>query len=130
MKPLVVLVAATAALLQGCQTWGPTWSEVTGQQWNYATMFKRPLLISRVDGVSTTPPEPYKVTPGKHDVEVQGLTPARAGVIVFKNTTIDFEPCKRYYLNGQYPNTIDNEFTIVIDYVETIAGCQVTPPAK
>jgi hypothetical protein len=125
-----IALAAAALALSSCQTWGPTWSEVSGQQWYYATMFKRPLIISRIDGVSTTPPDPYKVTPGKHEVQVQGVTPERAGGSQFNYITIDFEPCKRYYVNGQFPNTISNDFTVVIDYVETIAGCQVNPPAK
>ena len=129
MKRAFLVIAGTL-LLASCQTWGPTWSEITGQQYHFATMFKRPVIISRIDGVSTSPPEPYKVTPGPHVVELQGVTPARAGGSTFQTLTIDFEPCKRYYVNGQFPNNLDNDFTPVIDYVETVAGCQVTPPAK
>ena len=42
---------------------------------------------------------------------------------------LDVEPCKRYYINAQFENPITPTWTPVIDYVESIAGCQV-PGAK
>ena len=39
--------------------------------------------------------------------------------------TIDVEPCKRYYINNQYRDLIQPEFTPVVDYVEVIIGCTV-----
>ena len=42
---------------------------------------------------------------------------------------LNVEPCKRYYINAQFKNTIATEWTPVIDYVETISLCKPEPPA-
>ena len=48
---LLLLVPALlgATLLPGCQTWGPTWSELTGQRYNVTIMNRRPASINMVD---------------------------------------------------------------------------------
>ncbi len=38
---------------------------------------------------------------------------------------LDVEPCKRYYINAQFENNVSIDWTPVIDYVDTIAGCKV-----
>jgi hypothetical protein len=40
---------------------------------------------------------------------------------------LNAEACKRYYINAQFDTTITQQWTPVIDYVESIPGCQVTP---
>jgi hypothetical protein len=40
------------------------------------------------------------------------------------------EPCKRYYINAQFDNPVEPSWTPVVDHVETIAGCRLTPPVK
>ena len=116
-KSYWMLVPAIAApvLLDGCQTWGPTWSEVTGQRYNVTITNRRPAIIDQVDNQGAFPdPRLIKITPGGPPLHVMML---------------NAEPCKRYYINAQFDTTITQQWTPVIDYVEPIAGCQV-PAAK
>ncbi len=122
------LYAAAVLLLAGCQTWGPTWSEVTGARYTRATMNRYPAIIEHIDGNGAFAQNPIKIEPGKHEVTVQGPTPQRPGGSLLIAFTLDAEPCKRYYINAQYENPVMNNFTPVIDFVEDIAGCKV--PAK
>ena len=135
-----VLTMGVAALLAGglssCQTWGPTWSEVTGLRYNVAVMNRVPTGINAIDGGNPGPTPPmsapyYKVTPGKHNIELQALNPNPGWVSnkALQTVAIDFEPCKRYYVNAQFVNLVDSDWQPVIDYVETIAGCRL-PDAK
>ena len=128
MRKALLLVAPL--VLAGCQTWGPTWSEVTGQRWNYAIMNRGPAGISGIDNVSTYPPMPYKMTSGQHTIQLQTLPWGGfpGGNIV--QFPLNAEPCKRYYINEQHENRIEVQFTPVIDYVEDIAGCKVMVAAK
>jgi len=112
-------------LLGGCQTWGPTWSELTGHRYTRVEMNRLPAIIEQVDGQGAFASYPIKIEPGKHDLVLQGPTPARPGGSVLVEYTLVAEPCKRYYINAQFANPIDNKWTPVIDYVEEIAGCKV-----
>ena len=38
---------------------------------------------------------------------------------------LDAAPCKRYYINAQFANNVQPEWTPVIDYVDDIAGCTI-----
>jgi len=72
-------VGATSLLLAGCQTWGPTWTEVTGARFDdMASMTIGPVLINLIDGSSPLqggPRQPIKVTPGKHTMQLQAVPP-------------------------------------------------------
>ena len=56
-KSYWMLIPAIAAplLLDGCQTWGPTWSEVTGQRYNMTITNRRPAIIDMVDNQGSFP---------------------------------------------------------------------------
>ena len=56
-KLSLLLVPAVLAptLLTGCQTWGPTWSELTGQRYNVTIVNRRPAIIDRVDDQGAFP---------------------------------------------------------------------------
>jgi hypothetical protein len=124
------MMLAAPLVLAGCQTWGPTWSEVTGQRWNYAIENRSYAGISRIDNVSTSPPMPYKMAPGPRTIGVEGLPWGgfRNGDI--KEFPLNAEPCKRYYINAQHRNPIQPEWWPVVDYVEEIAGCKFVAAAK
>jgi hypothetical protein len=115
--------------LAGCQTWGPTWSELTGARYNRAIEYRLPTIITRVDDQGAFASQPIKVEPGMHMVRVQGTLPGWAGY-TYREMNLDIQPCKRYYLNAQYENLINPNFTAVIDDVEEIAGCKVTVASK
>ena len=45
-----------------------------------------------------------------------------------KTMRLTLEPCKRYYLNAQFADWVIPEWEPVVDYVESIGGCNNRPP--
>ncbi len=115
--------------LVGCQTWGPTWSEISGSRYNHAIEYRLPAVISRIDDQSAFASNPIKVEPGMHTIRLQGSLPGWQGTN-FETMELDVLPCKRYYINEQYQNLIQPKYTPVVDYVEDIAGCKVAVASK
>jgi len=120
--------------LAGCQTWGPTWSEVSGARWNIpsAQFNTVPTTINKIDGTSalqTVPgyPGTVKIEPGDHSIELSAppLSPGWTGGTALETMQLKVEPCKRYYINGTYANPLGMEWKPFVDYVDTIAGCTV-----
>lgn len=127
---MLVPVLAAPLFLEGCQTWGPTWSEVTGQRYNVTIPNRRPAIIDRVDNQGSFPdPNLIRIEPGERRLVVQGPAPGWAGGPPLHVMILNAEPCKRYYINAQFATTITQEWTPVIDFVEPIPGCQL-PAAK
>lgn len=127
---MLVPVLAAPLFLEGCQTWGPTWSEVTGQRYNVTIPNRRPAIIDRVDNQgSFVDPNLIRIEPGERRLVVQGPAPGWAGGPPLHVMILNAEPCKRYYINAQFATTITQEWTPVIDFVEPISGCQL-PAAK
>lgn len=128
MKYRALLIAPLALLAAGCQTWGPTWSEVSGaRQYNLAMLNRQPAVIEKIDGNSSFPTRPIKIEPGRHVIEVQGVARRpRPGGGELKTITLDVAPCKLYYINAQYNNSVDVDFEPVIDYVDNVPGCRAT----
>jgi hypothetical protein len=115
--------AANAAL----EKWGPTWSEVTGNRWSKAQMNREPAIIKQVDGRHKTD-RIVKVEPGKHEVVVQ--SPMRKGFQGSDVTlALDFEPCKRYYINAQFESGTGPDWKPVMAYVEKVPGCKLPDAA-
>ena len=133
MRKLYLLLAPVLLappVLTGCETWGPTWSEITGARYNMTITNRRPALIDRVDDQGAFPdPNLIKITPGEHRLVVQGPAPGWIGGPPLHVMMLNAEPCKRYYINAQFANTVTQEWTPVVDYVDTIPGCLV-PGAK
>ena len=132
-KPYLVLIPVLAAptFLGGCQTWGPTWSELTGARYNVTIVNRRPAFIDRVDDQGSFPnPNLIKIDPGEHRLVVQGPAPGWPGGPPLQVMMLDAQPCKRYYINAQFDNTITTQWTPVVDYVESISGCVVPEASK
>ena len=125
-KTLFVSMLLLLLPLGGCQTWGPTWSEITGARYpsGQINQYRRPAIIEHIDDQGSWVSDPIKVAPGTHRIVVQGPTP-RPGGGNLKVFMLDMEPCKRYYVNAQFRNQVEREWTPVIDYVEDIAGCKI-----
>ena len=122
MKVRVLAIAAIA--LAGCQTWGPTWSEVTGVRYNRTIADRWPARIVAV-GNNSVFTVPYKVTPGTYTVAVE--SPRHSGFAgTMQDMQLNIEPCKRYYINAQFQDPVRPEWTPVVDEVESIVGCRVT----
>ncbi len=128
-----LLLPATALLLAGCQTWGPYWSELTGQRWNLTNLNTAPAVVQNVNGNGAfpdAPGQPIKVASGPSRIVLSAvpLNPRWTGGTELKVVEMNLEPCKRYYLNARWENPLSmSDWTPFVDYVETIAGC--TPPA-
>ncbi len=121
------MMAAAALVTGGCQTWGPTWSEVTGAQYTRTSVDRRPGILIRVGDQSVGQVTPFKVAPGTYTVEVQSPVHNHFKGSI-KKLLVNVEPCHRYYINAQFENPVRPTWMPVIDYVEPIPGCRV--PAK
>jgi len=117
-----VVLAGASASGSALQKWGPTWSEVTGNQWSQVAMNRTAAVISTVDGKSETA-RIVKMEPGKRTIVVR--SPMRKGASGTNVTMeLDVEPCKRYYINAQFKSGIGAAWDPVIAKIEPIAGCK------
>ena len=118
------LAGAIALAAMGCQTWGPTWSEVTGVRYNRAIADRWPARIVAVGDTSVFT-VPYKVAPGTYTIVVE--SPRHSGFAgTIQETKLAVAPCMRYYINAQFRDPAQPDWTPVIDEAEPIAGCRVT----
>jgi hypothetical protein len=118
------LAAAIATILvAGCQTWGPTWSEITGERYTSVAPDRRAAILIRAGDESIGSVTPFRIEPGKYDIQVQSPVHNRFPGSI-KTMTLAIEPCRRYYINAQFADPVRPEWTPVIDYVETISGCR------
>jgi len=120
----VLATAIIALAVTGCQTWGPTWSEVTGVRYNRAIADRWPAHIVAV-GSDAVFSVPYKVAPGTYTLAVE--SPRHSGFAgTIQEMRLNIEPCKRYYINAQFQDPVRPERTPVVDEVEPIVGCRVS----
>lgn len=117
------LAVPLAMLLVSCATFGPTWSEISGDLFHKTILNRRPAVIEKVDGYSSYAHYPIKVEPGAHEIELQGPAPRWPGGAPLHTIRLTLEPCRRYYLNAQFEDPVKPVWTPVVDYVEPIAGC-------
>ena len=127
MRKRLMLALFVPLVLPGCQTWGPTRSEITGQRYFGGTLYRRPAIIENIDGGGAFVSDPIRLEPGNRRIELGAPVPRWPGGSDLKVMVLDVEPCKRYYINAQFENNVTQNWTPVIDYVDTIAGCSVEP---
>ena len=130
-----LLLIALPVVLAGCQTWGPTWSEVTGSRYYRVELNRMPATIEQIDGRSAFPSGPnelIRIEPGKRTLTLGAVPPSfvTAGGWQLQEFVLDAEPCMRYYINSQWDSRIGSQWTAVVDGVERIAGCDPAPKAK
>ena len=119
---IVVLVI----LLGGCQSW----SEVTGNRFSATMLYRRPAGIDQIDNQNSFTTDPIKIEPGEHRLVLQGSAPGWPGGPPLQVYYLNAEPCKRYYINAQFKDTVSQEWAPVIDYVQTISECKIVPATK
>jgi hypothetical protein len=118
-------------IVSGCQTWGPTWSEVSGAHYYDVTILnRRAAVIESIDGNSAYPTYPIKIAPGEHAFVIGSPQPGWPGPNLVAGFKVDMEPCKRYYINAQFTNPVNPTFVPVVAYVEDIAGCKINVAQK
>lgn len=117
---LRLIVAGAALAAAGCAS---TFSYIDGNRYHKAEIHSYPVIVLDVDGVSYTR-NPVMVDPGKRVIRVQG--PAAPGFTYGETRTIavDVKPCVRYYLKAVKQNSVQQDFTPMVDYEEPIAGCK------
>ena len=124
MTMRTLAAAAIVLAASGCQTWGPTWSEVTGVRYNRAIADRWGARIVAV-GTDSVLAVPYRVMPGTYTLAVE--SPRHSGFAgTIQDMKLTIEPCKRYYINAQFQDPVSPEWTPVVDEVEPIVGCRVT----
>lgn len=117
-------VVAAALLLAGCQTWGPTWSELSGARYTSVAPDRRPAILISVGSEAIGSVTPYRVAPGTYPIVVQSPVHNKFSGST-QEMTLAIEPCRRYYINAQFEDPVRPVWKPVIDYVETIAGCTI-----
>jgi hypothetical protein len=131
MKALMKTVGAAAALLAiaGCASTGYHYSKLDGRRYHRAPIDTYPLLVTKVDGKSTSPSTPVLVDPGARVVAVQTFPDATHPLGEERTINLDVKPCTHYYLVAVKPTRIASDYTVKIDYEEPVPGC-TPPPAK
>ena len=125
MTRSLLLAAAAAMALSSCATWGPTWSEVSGSRaYSRTELNTAPTFVNLVDGQNPGPrirgygygPD-YKLEPGSHTMLLQAppLSRGWAGGTELQTLTLNFEPCKRYYIVAKYANPLGTQWTPQVD---------------
>ena len=126
-KALLLAIPFALGACQTMATWGPTWSEVSGARYTKVDLNRLPAVIEQIDGSGAFASYPIKIEPGRHVMTLQGPTPQRPGGALLLEYVLVAEPCKRYYINAQFANPVENKWYPVIDYVQDLAGCTVPP---
>jgi hypothetical protein len=116
-------VAAAGTIVAGCQTWGPTWSELSGARYTRVNPDRERAILVSAGDESIGSVTPFRVAPGKYRVVVQSPVHNKFRGSE-KDILLDIAPCRRYYINAQFDNPVSPNWTPVVDYVETIAGCK------
>ncbi|HTP46527.1 MAG TPA: hypothetical protein VMQ50_06375 [Casimicrobiaceae bacterium] len=134
MRKILLFAVLAPLALPGCQTetskpataltWGSTWSEVTGNQYVGGVLYRRPSIIEHIDNRGAFNSDPIKVEPGKHQIQVSAPVPGWPGGSDIKVMELDLQACKRYYINAQFENNVSQDWSVVVGYVDTIAGCK------
>ena len=120
--PLAVVLAACAGLPQ-------PFSQLDGHRYNRAPIDTYSVQIIRVDDRDTTD-SPAFVEPGLRKVTVQGPPDGAHRLGEQRVIDLNVAPCTRYYLVAQKPNRLMSDFTVKVDYQESIGGCSSAVASK
>ncbi|MBV8468092.1 MAG: hypothetical protein JO218_19275 [Burkholderiales bacterium] len=117
------LLAAATAMLPACATL-PGISMLDGsRQYDRTDYHLERVWVTEIDGSSSVDRNPVRVDPGDHTLMVQAH--AVAGFHEPPVMTVKFhvEPCKTYYLAARRENRLSQQFELVTQEVEPLAGC-------
>ena len=120
-----ILLWSLPLAIAGSHSLGPTWSQVTGERWYRTVVDRYPAAIERIDDQGAFARFPTAIDPGTHRLVLHPVDPGRFIGGTVRDFTLDAEPCKRYYINAQFKNSIQPEWMPVIDHVEDIVGCKI-----
>ena len=83
-----------------------------------------PVIVNRVDGVTSQWPDRALVTPGRHVVTLD--VPPRKG---FSQATqadfaLDVAPCTRYYVAARLATTVTQDWTPIVRSTQRLGDCE------
>jgi hypothetical protein len=117
---VTALLVTAVASISGCaHQWE---SLIDGNLYTKAHINRYPVLIVAVDGEYSTI-NPRRVDAGLHKLTVDAPPVAGFREPVRKEFEFKVEKCVRYWLAAQRANSLTQDFQLVIDHAESIAGC-------
>jgi hypothetical protein len=122
-KTLTLSTLLAAALLAGCAS--PPYARLEGERYYQTRLDTYPVIVSAVDGSSTSAHIPVLVEPGRHDVRVQALPNRVQRFGEIRTVSLDLAPCTRYWLVAVKTSPLATDFDVKVDHSEPIAGCAV-----
>ena len=118
---IVLVPLLEAAALGACES-APV-SALTGVPYRpIVTLNRYPVRIVAVDG-GFNAQDAVRVDPGVRSVIVESTHRAVYRVPEQRVFAVRVEPCTRYYLAAQYRSPLLEDWAVVVDYQEPIAGC-------
>ena len=112
---------ALTALLAACGT-APLSFLYDHKVYYQAVLHRYPVFITSVDRQSTDI-FPWPVTPGAHVVALNALPVAGFNLPVQKTYTMTIAPCTRYFLAAQRDTPLLQDWNLVVEHTEAVAGC-------
>jgi hypothetical protein len=83
-----------------------------------------PVIVNRVDGVTSQWPDRALVTPGRHVVTLD--VPPRKGFSQATQTdfVLDVAPCTRYYVAARLATPVTQDWTPIVRSTERLGECE------
>lgn len=116
----LAVVALSVAAISGCaHQWE---SLIDGNLYTRTHLNRFPVSIVAVDNEYSTI-TPRRVDSGERRLTVDAPPVANFTIPVRKEFTFKVEKCVRYWLAAQRATSLTQDFELVIDHAEPIAGC-------
>lgn len=117
MKLLLLVLVLTVAACASTPL-----SILDGNLYYRTSLHRTPVRIISIDG-DFSRQNPRYIEPGEHSLVVEAPPVAGFRVATQKAVQFKVEPCRRYYLGAQHPSAFSQNWELVIDYEEDMAGC-------
>ncbi len=118
-----------AAALGACAGLPQPFSQLDGHRYYLTPIDTYAVQIIRVDSRDTIDSLVF-VDPGLRKVTVQGPPDGARRLGEQRVIDLNVAPCTRYYLVAVKPNRLMTDFTVKVDYQESIGGCSSAVASK
>lgn len=126
MKTPCLLLAA--ALLAGCANLKNESLLDGRREFGRADMRLYPVKVVEIDGRAVLSTPTVRADAGERQIKL--ITAPVAGFHFAPEKVVPFtiEPCKRYYLAARRESPLQQDFELVVQNVEPLAGCDIEAP--
>jgi len=121
MKSRPVLTLVSVLLLCACST-APLTILSDNQIYHRTEIHRVKVRVEAVDGIGSVL-SPVYLEPGMHRVTIAAPPPSGFREPVLKTYTLNLAPCTRYYIAADRVNPLTSDWKLVIEEVESVAGC-------